>query len=64
MAPKIEVAVEEELEDLNVEPLRIRLSSQTDGCGDDDGRGKYCSGLQSTERISRSRDGLAFAGLM
>jgi len=37
MAPKTEVAIEQELEDLNVEPLRIRLSSQMDGCGDDDG---------------------------
>ena len=41
MAPVIEVAIEDELEDLNVEPLRIQLSSQTDGCGDNDGRGKY-----------------------
>jgi len=41
MAPEIEVTIEDELEDLNVEPLRIRLSSQTDGCNDDDGRGKY-----------------------
>jgi len=41
MAPKTEVAIEQELKDLNVEPLRIRLSSQTDGCGDHDGRDKY-----------------------
>jgi len=41
MAPEIEVSIEDELEDLNVEPLRIRLSSQTDGCCEDDGRGKY-----------------------
>jgi len=37
MAPK----TEQELEDLNVENLRIRLSSQMDGCGDDDGPDKY-----------------------
>jgi len=41
MTPEIEVAIEDELEELNIEPLTIRLCSQTDGCGDDDGRGKY-----------------------
>jgi len=41
MAPETEVAIEQELEDLNAEPLKIRLSSQTDSCGDDDGRDTY-----------------------